>query len=130
MPSKDTWDKDYVECFKGQPEGWPVYPPIQATKLKPGMCGYFDIDGIWQTIVDLTDEADVRAKNLRAAHGVTVGPGNLADTKKWGLRTSTNVEQFEIGASGKVKYVSVINSICLEGGSTGTQSVLRRRPRQ
>lgn len=103
MTSNENWDKDYVECFKRQPEGWAVYPPIKASKLKPGMCGYFDVDGIWQTIVDLTNPFDVKAKQLPPVHDVTFSGGNLADMKQWGLRKSAEVEQFEITAAVDVK---------------------------
>lgn len=93
MPSKATWDKDYVESFRREPEGWAVYPPIKSSKLKPGMCGYFDVNGVWQTIVDLSDHEAVKNANLPPVHNVTFSPGNLADNKKWGVRTSAGVQQ-------------------------------------
>jgi hypothetical protein len=98
MSSKENWAKDYVECFRGQPEGWAIYQPIKSTALKPGMCGYFDVDGIWQTIVDLANADDVKSKNLPPVHDVTFSGGNLATTKHWGLRTSRDVEQKDISA--------------------------------
>lgn len=62
------------------------------------MCGYFDVDGIWQTIVDLTDPDDVQSKNLLAVHDVEFSSGNLADAKHWGLRKSEDLRQEYITA--------------------------------
>lgn len=98
MPSKENWAEDYVECFRGQPEGWAIYQPIRSSSLKPGMCGYFDVDGMWQTIVDLTNPDYAKSKNLPPVHGVTYSEGNLATTKHWGLRKSTDVKQEDISA--------------------------------
>jgi hypothetical protein len=99
MPSEENWAEDYVECFRGQAEGWPLYHPIKSTALKPGMCGYFDVDGMWQTIVDLTDPEDVKAKGFPPVHGVEYSSGNLAATTHWGVRKSTHVRQEDISAS-------------------------------
>lgn len=107
MPSREDWANDYVECFKGQPEGWAVYPPIKSSALKPGMCGYFDVDGIWQTIVDLTDPNDAKSKNLPAVEDVIFSPGNLADTKHWPLRKTRNIQQEDVTAQVMAKYVSL-----------------------
>lgn len=99
MPSRGNWAEDYVECFSGQAEGWPLYHPIKSTALKPGMCGYFDVDGVWQTIVDLTDPNDVKAKDFPPVHGVTYSGGNLATIKHWGIRKSRDVQEQDISAS-------------------------------
>lgn len=107
MPLRTRWANDYTECFRGQDEGWAVYPPIKSSALKPGMCGYFDVDGIWQTIVDLTNPDDVQSKNLPAVHDVEFSSGNLADTKHWGLRKSKDVSQEDITAQVMAKYVSL-----------------------
>lgn len=103
MLSKQTWAEDYVECFKGQPEGWPLYPAIKSTALKPGMCGYFDVDGIWQVIVDLSDPEDVQAKGYPPVHGVDYSGGNLAENAHWGVRKSEHVEEEEITATADAK---------------------------
>jgi len=107
MPSKEDWANDYAECFSGEREGWAVYPPIKSTALKPGMCGYFDVDGIWQTIVDLADPDDVKNKKLPPVCDVTFSSGNLAESKSWGLRMSRDVKQEDITADVKLKYVGL-----------------------
>ena len=103
MPSKEGWAEDYMKCLSSQSEGWAIYSPIKSSALKPGMCGYFDIDGIWQTIVDLTDPDDVKSKNLPPVHDVVFSGGNLASTKHWGLRTSRDIKQDDISAELNVK---------------------------
>lgn len=107
MPSREDWADDYAECFRGQREGWAVYQPIKSSALKPGMCGYFDIDGIWQTIVDLTNPDDVNKKKLPPVGDVIFSPGNLAESKHWGLRMSRDVKQEDVTADVSVRYVSL-----------------------
>ncbi|KAK3620138.1 hypothetical protein LTR22_025710, partial [Elasticomyces elasticus] len=101
MPSKKSWANEFVECFSEQPEGCAIYQPIKSSAMKPGMCGYFDVDGIWQTIVDLTNPDHVKAKNLPPVDGVAFSGPNLATTRNWGLRTSRDIKKEDISTDVK-----------------------------
>jgi hypothetical protein len=48
-------DKVYVERFRSSQEGHAVWPKVLSDDMQPGACGYFNGDGDWVTIVQLTD---------------------------------------------------------------------------
>ncbi len=75
--------KIYLECFKGNSEGHPLYKEISGNAMKPGACGYFDLNGDWITLVQTDDPEDLKKNGLTPLSGVyfeeahghrTIGP--------------------------------------------------------
>ena len=59
MPLKRE-DTVFAEGFRFSQEGHAVWPKILSSEMKPGACGYFNGDGDWVTIVQLTDTEAVK----------------------------------------------------------------------
>ena len=101
MPDKDRWDVVYAECFKNQPEGHAFYKKVSITELKPGQCGYFDEQGDWQCIVDLTNADELEKSGYSYIPGIKVTedpPG-----EGWPLRKSEYMYRFDLSTSGKAE---------------------------
>lgn len=47
--------KVYTEQLKHHSEGHALYLKHSTKEIKPGMCGFFDYDGRWNAIVQLTN---------------------------------------------------------------------------
>jgi hypothetical protein len=43
----------YAEAFQGESLGYGLLHPCSSDRLHPGVCGYFDEEGDWRTIVDI-----------------------------------------------------------------------------
>ena len=117
MRNRDRWDVVYADCFKNQPEGHALYKKLSITQLKPGTCGYFDDQGDWQQIEDLTvvnqqqttkgtNAAEQRTESFTSVLGIR----RIDDPEgeKWFLRKSENVHRLSAEALTKVSYVSIL----------------------
>jgi hypothetical protein len=51
--------KQYVQAMKGIYNMFALWSPEQPLSFKPGVCGYFDAQGDWNSIVDLTQPDQV-----------------------------------------------------------------------
>jgi hypothetical protein len=69
MSPNDRLDVVYSEQMNNHPEGHALYKPVSATKLRPSICGYFDRNGDWQKVVDLTDRNALRLGNWMPFEG-------------------------------------------------------------
>lgn len=107
MPSQapaDRWDVVYARSFKNQPEGHALYQSLTSRELRPGSCGYFDHNGDWQLVANLTN------KELGSFDRV---PNLQVRTKtgaQWPLRTSQGVSGMRLGGNVGVEYVN--NIVC------------------
>ena len=101
MAHEDNWAVVFAECFKNQPEGWAIYKKIAATELKPGMCGYFDPQGDWQPIADLTNKTELEKAGFTYVPGITVtdDPGD----ERWPFRKSDNMYRVGLTGAANVK---------------------------
>ena len=45
----------YAEAFADQSLGHALLHPCPTNRLYPGVCGYFDVEGDWHTILDIPD---------------------------------------------------------------------------
>jgi len=100
MSRKKDWDVIFADCFKYQPEGWAFWKKVANTKVRPGMCGYFDEQGDWQLVVDITDKDEVEKAGYTYIEGinVTADPGE----ERWPLRKSENMKRIEGTVGGNV----------------------------
>lgn len=95
MAYRDRHDVLYQECFQNFAKGHALYKDVSATQLKPGMCGYFDHNGDWQTIIDLTRPDDeLKKEGWTESGNVQVLPDG--NDRIWGHKTSENVTSFPI----------------------------------
>ena len=53
-------DRVFAEGFRFSQEGHAVWPKILSDEMKPGACGYFNGDGDWVTLVQLTATSAVK----------------------------------------------------------------------
>ena len=100
MAHKDNWAVIFADCFKNA-EGWAIYKKIAATELKAGTCGYFDPQGDWEPIADLTNKIELEKKGFTYVPGITVkdDPGD----ERWPLRKSDNVHRVDLTAAANVR---------------------------
>ena len=82
-----TLSEVYARCLQDQPYGHALYHPVSSHILKPGACGYFDIDGNWHNIVQITDSAALKAMELSPIelHEISVAE------EQWGPKYSSGV---------------------------------------
>ena len=52
----------YNNAFEEQALGYALLHPLSTDRLHPGVCGYFDADGDWKTIVDIPKIKDTYGK--------------------------------------------------------------------
>ncbi|KAK5208647.1 hypothetical protein LTR47_004175 [Exophiala xenobiotica] len=99
MARERDWDIIFADCFKYQPEGWAFWKKVAKTRLRPGMCGYFDEQGDWQPIVDITDKKAVKDAGYTYIQGISVAPD--PGEERWPLRKSENMKRMEnvVGAN-------------------------------
>jgi hypothetical protein len=85
-------DRVYANALKHVQDGHAVFPALATTILKPGICGYFDRHGDWQTIVNLADSKDVEEKQFTKIQTFTVSdPRAESTTEKYGAILSENL---------------------------------------
>ena len=78
-----------------------IYKKIAATELRPGTCGYFDPQGDWQQIADLTKKAELENHGFTYVPGITVkdDPGD----ERWPLRKSDDVHRVQFTGAANMK---------------------------
>lgn len=59
MPNNSRLDRVYARLLQDHPYGWTLYKKFTTDELYPGCCGYFDSDGDWHFIADLTAGKDL-----------------------------------------------------------------------
>ncbi|KIW88217.1 uncharacterized protein Z519_11328 [Cladophialophora bantiana CBS 173.52] len=99
-----TISEQYAEYFAHQPEGMAVYRGIDSTMLRPGMCGYFDVNGEWRTIVDLTDSSDLQARGLPDVGQLTCSLEKDQNQENWWIRRSNDVVQKQVSTPAAVDF--------------------------
>ncbi len=101
MSREKDWDVIFAKCFQYQPEGWAFWKKVASRRLRPGMCGYFDEQGDWQLIVDVTNKVEVENAGYSYIEGINVA-ADLGD-ERWPLRKSENMKRIEGNMGGNVK---------------------------
>jgi len=94
---ENRWDVVYARCFKNQPEGHALYKKFTATELRAGTCGYFDEQGDWYELADLTDQAALDKAGLKHVDGITVSQDPSGE--KWPFRKSEHVRKIHTGGN-------------------------------
>ena len=87
------------------PYGWALYKKHSSSQIKPGDCGYFDVEGDWRSIIRLTEPDAVEAAGwtpiptgepVDEAHAQQL---HLSDDDflTWGPKESSYAHQVDVG---------------------------------
>ncbi|EHK47297.1 hypothetical protein TRIATDRAFT_217898 [Trichoderma atroviride IMI 206040] len=90
------------------PYGWGLYKKVTTHDIHPGSCGYFDLEGDWKSIIDLSSEQDLISQGWKIPDDEIFdnnGPGSAT----WGPKTSSSVQSCSIG--GTVKADNTVASL-------------------
>src|SRR5204862_760323 len=96
MSNRKRLDVLYSEQLQNHPEGHALYKKFSAAKIRPGICGYFDSDGDWKQILDMTNRwilADDGWTELEEEVAVEVDSGWV----EWGPKHSEHVKGVDVG---------------------------------
>ncbi|KAK5997434.1 hypothetical protein PT974_02790 [Cladobotryum mycophilum] len=103
---KSRLDRVYAELLQHHPYGWALYKKVTRREIFPGSCGYFDPDGDWHMLLDLTDPDNLDD------HGWTI-PGDgihvteSPESMTWGPKTSLSVQSHGAGGAAGATVAAV-----------------------
>ncbi|KAH7146313.1 hypothetical protein EDB81DRAFT_487533 [Dactylonectria macrodidyma] len=98
MRNKSRLDRVFARLLQNHPYGWALYKKATAEDLRPGCCGYFDVDGDWHTLVDLMgNPEDLIRQGWKAPGDKFKGIDKKPETLIWGPKQSKSVVSFRIG---------------------------------
>jgi hypothetical protein len=105
MGRDDNLSQVYAENMMLHPYGYALYKPVSSSILRPGSCGYFDAQGAWNPIADLTSPASLQK------YGLSIPREELEripteENVAWGPKISQRVTEMNIDLSGGIRYVS------------------------
>lgn len=89
--------------MENHPFGIALYRPPPSLKVKPGIIGYFDEFGSWNTIADLADQDHLLQKGLSPAEELVKAPTDSGI--KWGPKASSSTKATKIDLSAGVYVV-------------------------
>lgn len=93
-------DRLYAQLLADHPYGWALFKKATTYDIQPGNCGYFDTEGDWHTIVDLTSNPEDLVRDGWKAPGTRIGDnGATPDQMEWGPKYSNSVTSRRIGGS-------------------------------
>jgi hypothetical protein len=109
MPARDT-KSIYADSFRDHSEGLAIYDELSINKVMPGSCGYFDLNGDWQDILNVTD--------VKAAGLLNLPPLSLRGFPKeadgieteWGVRLSKNVKEESVDCKVEAEYEAFLQN--------------------
>ncbi|KAK4642132.1 hypothetical protein QC761_512280 [Podospora bellae-mahoneyi] len=93
MPNNSRFHHVYARLLQDHPYGWTLYKKFTTDDLYPGCCGYFDSDGDWHYIVELTAGKDLVTSRGWTAPDDEFKPSSLI----WGPKKSRSVISHELG---------------------------------
>lgn len=98
MPGKSRLDRVYAQLMSEHPYGWALYKQVTTRDIHPGSCGYFDSEGDWNTITDLSSPQDLIGQGWTIPdEGIydSNGPGSTT----WGPKCSNSIQARCIGGT-------------------------------
>jgi len=110
-PSKSL-DVQYAEAFNDQALGHALLHPCPTERLHPGVCGYFDEDGDWRTIVDIPLLKDGKGASIDSLKFSSLDDTPVlppSTVMRWEPKCSNNVQYTKVKADVSAKYFP---SIC------------------
>ncbi|KAF9483645.1 hypothetical protein BDN70DRAFT_958120 [Pholiota conissans] len=103
MKSQSKLDLEYAETMENHPFGIALYRPPSTSEVRPGIVGYFDEFGSWNTIADLADLDGLQQKGLSLPEELVKAPAD--NGIKWGPKVSSNTKATKIDLSAGVYVV-------------------------
>jgi hypothetical protein len=97
MSSRWQLDQQYANLMKNHPFGIALYRPPPQSAFKPGVCGYFDGFGEWNSIAQLDDPDSLNSMGLSPVREeLQKAP---RENIKWGPKTAEFVRVKKISLS-------------------------------
>ncbi|KAL6412602.1 hypothetical protein AUP68_03806 [Ilyonectria robusta] len=98
MRNKSRLDRVFAQLLQHHPYGWALYKKATTREVHPGCCGYFDTDGDWHTLVDLTSsDEDLTQKGWKSPSDSFKSRDEEPQTLIWGPKTSKTVVSRQLG---------------------------------
>ncbi|KAL6832825.1 hypothetical protein V8C40DRAFT_236106 [Trichoderma camerunense] len=100
MSGKSRLDRVYAQLMSDHPYGWGLYKKVTTRDIHPGSCGYFDSEGDWNTITDLSSPQDLTSQ------GWTIPDDGIYDNNSpglttWGPKSSNSIQARCIGGTAR-----------------------------
>ena len=109
---KERTDRVYAEALKHVRDGHAVFPALATSILMPGICGYFDRNGDWQTIVNLASSKEIENNKFTKIPAFTVSdPTAISTTETYGVKLSQNLRAVNVDGRGLAQYVPAVRSL-------------------
>jgi hypothetical protein len=102
--ASDPLNRIYANEMQNHPYGYALYQPVFNNIIKPGAIGFFDRDGFWSPVSDLTDPDSLKVAGLKPPKHV-LSPAPPQD-QTWGPMTSRSVSGHNLDASAGTEYTS------------------------
>ncbi|KAM0470853.1 hypothetical protein ACHAPX_009727 [Trichoderma viride] len=128
MSGKSRLDRVYAQLMSDHPYGWGLYKKVTTRDLHPGSCGYFDPEGDWNTITDLSDPQNLTTQ------GWTIPDDQLHDSEgpksaTWGPKTSSAIRSCRIGGTaGGIGVVSTSLTMSFESHKSQGAVLITENP--
>ncbi|KAJ5260524.1 hypothetical protein N7478_012129 [Penicillium angulare] len=91
----------YASYMRNHPFGTALYTPLSIKEFHPGICGYFDSNGSWNPIADLSDSTKLEKQGYSTVNEELERAPTDTDIQ-WGPLTSENVVAHNIDFSGGI----------------------------
>lgn len=99
MSDESRLDRVYARLMLNHPYGWALYKKMTVRELRPGHCGYFDPDGDWHTLVDLTRPVETLAREGWRAPNAQIRNDCMPESMVWGPKSSSSVRARRVGGT-------------------------------
>lgn len=107
MPGESRLDRVYARLMSNHPYGWALYKKVTAKDLRPGHCGFFDSDGDWYTLVDLTSPVqELALQGWEPPHAQI--QNRDPESMVWGPKSSSSVRAHQLGGTIGTTYVFLV----------------------
>ncbi|GJC86508.1 hypothetical protein ColLi_09346 [Colletotrichum liriopes] len=90
MSKSSRVDRVYARLLLDHAYGWGLFKKFTTRDIHPGVCGYFDSDGDWHTLVDLNDADDLASQGWSTLD-VPMNRDDKVDLMTWGPKKSGSV---------------------------------------
>ncbi|KAI5458932.1 hypothetical protein BGZ63DRAFT_426245 [Mariannaea sp. PMI_226] len=98
MSKKSRLDRVFARLLMNHPYGWALYKKVTVKNLRPGAFGYFDADGDWHTLANLSgNQQDLVKLGLNIPDEPVKSSSQTPETLIWGPKSSTSVISREVG---------------------------------
>ncbi|KAF5227976.1 hypothetical protein FAUST_11408 [Fusarium austroamericanum] len=98
MGESSRLDRVYARLLCDHPYGWALYKKVTSQTLRPGTFGYFDTEGDWNSLIDITNDDSLAQEGLKPPnHPIT--RSETPDTFTWGPKSSVSVSRRQIGGT-------------------------------